>query len=97
MRLGAKLNSRGGQVGQLFDALPPPERTQRYREMADAAFLKAKHVKDDDLRAEYLRLAAGWHAMALELEANLRHLTQLEASQARLRQTPKEAKPDEQL
>ena len=84
-------------MGQLFDALRPPERAQRYREMADAAFLKAKYVRDNDLRAEYLRLATGWHAMALELEANLRHLTQLEASQARLRPAPKAAKPDQPL
>jgi hypothetical protein len=63
--------------------------------MADAALLKAKHAKVDEVRAECIRLATVWHALALELEANLRHRTQLEASQARLYRTAKEAKLDQ--
>jgi hypothetical protein len=65
--------------------------------MADAAFLKARHSADPDQQAECLGLAMGWHAMALELEAHLRHLTQLEVSQARLRATATDAQPDQQL
>jgi hypothetical protein len=82
-------------VGQSFDSLPPPNRARQYREFADAvflanaAFLKAKHAKNDELRVEYLRLATGWRAMVLELEAHLRHVTQLEAKRARLCKPPR--------
>jgi len=80
-------------VGLSIDSLPPEERSRRYRELADAAFYKATQTKDPKLHSQYLGLAMGWHAMALELEAHLRHLTQLEASQARLRKIGKEVKP----
>jgi hypothetical protein len=60
--------------------------------MADAAFHKAKHAKDPEQKAACLGLAMGWHAMALQLEAHLTHLTQLEVSQARLRTRGKETK-----
>jgi len=91
------LQGKDQAVGKSVDALPPPERAQRYRELADAAFLKAKHANGDELRAECLRLATGWHAMALELDANLRHLTQLEASRDRLLEPAKETEPDQRL
>ena len=57
--------------------------------MADAAFLKAQYVKSPEQRSEYLNMAAGWHAMALEMETDIRRLTQLEASQTRLRKVRK--------
>ena len=44
--------------------------------MADAAFLKAKHVNNPQARAEYLTLAAGWHALAQALEREDRKLAQ---------------------
>lgn len=69
--------------------MSPQERCRRYREMADAAYLKARYVKSPEQRAEYLSMAAGWHAMALEMETDIRRLTQLEASQSRLRKTQK--------
>jgi hypothetical protein len=84
-------------LGKAFDFLPPRLRAWRYREIADAALLKGKHTKDDQVRTECIRLATAWYALALELEANLRHRTQLEASQARLCKTAKEAKPDQLL
>jgi hypothetical protein len=49
--------------------------------MADAAFLKAQYAKGQGQRVEYLSTAAGWHAMALEMEADFRRLAQFEASQ----------------
>ena len=79
------MNRKGRSVGWSFTSLPPQERCKRYREMADAAFLKAQYVKDREQRAEYLSMAAGWHAMALEMEADIKRLTQLEDSQDRLR------------
>jgi hypothetical protein len=61
--------------------------------MADAAFHQAREATDPDDRAQCLGLALGWHAMALQLEAHLTHVTHLEASQARLRTIAKEMKP----
>lgn len=79
-------------MGQFFDSLPATLRAQRYREMADAAFLKAQRVPDPELRAEYLGLAAGWHAMAQEIEKAPDGRTQLEESQRRVRQAIRKEK-----
>jgi hypothetical protein len=49
--------------------------------MADAAFLKAKHTDNPQTLAEYLTLAAGWHALAQEMEREDSKLAQLEALQ----------------
>ena len=54
--------------------------------MADAAFLKAQHLKNPQQYAEYLALATAWHALAQDLESDIRSLEQLEASQERVRQ-----------
>ncbi len=67
--------------------MPPQDRARRYREMADAAFLKAQHLKTPQHRAEYLSLAVAWHALAQEMESDVRSLEQLEASQRRVRET----------
>lgn len=75
----------GKRLTQPFEALAPAERARRYRELADAAFFRVRHAKSEQLRADYLKLAAGWHAMAQEMEVNVRTLAQLEASQERLR------------
>jgi hypothetical protein len=55
--------------------------------MADSAFLKAKHVDNPQARAEYLTLAAGWHALAQEMEREDSKLAQLEALQESLSRT----------
>jgi hypothetical protein len=72
--------------------LLPAQRSRRYRELADAALAKARHAKLPGLRAEYLAMAAGWHALAQEMEDDIRARTQLEASVSRLRRVePKQA------
>jgi hypothetical protein len=48
--------------------LPVAERAQRYRQLASEAFLLAEITRDCVLRASYLSLASGWHALALEIE-----------------------------
>lgn len=81
------MESKAGTLGRSFKSLTPEERVQRYREMADAAFLKAQRLKTPEQRAEYLNLAAAWHALARDMETDIRSLTQLEASQERLRKS----------
>jgi hypothetical protein len=56
------------QLGQSLRSLSPEQRAERYREFADAAFLKAQHTKHQEHRAEYLSMAAAWHTMAMEIE-----------------------------
>ena len=73
-------------MGQSFESLPARLRAQRYREMADAAFLKAQHIQDAQMRAEYLSLASGWLAMAQDIEKASDGRTQLEESQRRVKQ-----------
>jgi hypothetical protein len=51
-----------------LDFLPTGERAKRYREFAAAAFDHAGTAETEQLRAEYLSMAAGWHSMAFELE-----------------------------
>jgi len=48
--------------------LPPVERAQRYREMAEAAFLTATDAPTPQIKGSYLNLAASWHALASGLE-----------------------------
>ena len=71
-------------MGQSIHSLPPSRRCQRYREMADAALLESQQAKTSQQRAEYLTMAAGWLALAQDLELDPRRLTQLEESQQRL-------------
>lgn len=85
-RLGEGVKTEGWDLNRSTKPPPPQERARRYREMADAAFLKAQHLKTAGQRAEYLSLAAAWHALAQEMEADIRKLAQLEASQERLRE-----------
>lgn len=56
-------------MGNSFELLPVEERVQQYREMADATLLKAQTVEDPEMRKQYLNMAAGWHALAQQLEA----------------------------
>lgn len=56
-------------VGNSFELLPLAERVQQYREMADATLIKAQTIEDPEMRKQYLNMAAGWHALAQQLEA----------------------------
>lgn len=76
-------------MGRSLKSMTPQERARRYREMADAAFLKAQHLKNQQQRVEYLNLATAWHALAQEMESDIKRLTQLEGSQQRLREARK--------
>jgi hypothetical protein len=49
--------------------------------MADAAFLKAKHVDNPQARTQYLTLAAAWHALAQEMERGDGRFAQHRANQ----------------
>ena len=79
-------------MGRSLKPISPEERARRYREMADAAFLKAQHLKTPQGRAEYLSLAMAWHALAQEMESDIRSLAQLEASQQRVREAKNKEK-----
>ena len=50
------------------------QQSQHYREMADEAFRTAREATTPERKAEYLRLALGWHSMAQEVEARSSHL-----------------------
>jgi len=58
-------------LDRVFDLLPPVERAQRYREMAEAAFLTAADAPTPEIKGSYLNLAASWHALASGLEKEL--------------------------
>ena len=79
-------------MGKLFGSVPVATRAERYRELADAAFLKATRIDDATMRVEYLALAAGWHAMAQELEKDVESKTQLEESQRRVHRVVRQEK-----
>jgi hypothetical protein len=55
-------------MGQSFDLLPIPVRARRYREMAGAACQLAEDAPSLEQKADYLKLAAAWQNLALELE-----------------------------
>ena len=46
------------------DDLPPEERANRYREMAEHTRLLAEKVKNPELRAAYIELSGRWRALA---------------------------------
>lgn len=62
------MDSLGRPVGQLLASLPLEERAERYRQFGAEAVKKAQEATDPDRRAEYLTMASGWHAMAVEAE-----------------------------
>ena len=55
-------------MGQLLDALPVAQRLLRYRQFSQEALQKATKIEDEDMRAGYLSMAAGWHMLATEIE-----------------------------
>jgi len=58
-------SSRGGR---LLEALPLGQRAQCYREFAEQALRRASSARDPDMRAGFLSMAAGWHALAEEIK-----------------------------
>jgi hypothetical protein len=46
------------------DELPPEERANRYREMAEHTRSLAEKVKNPELRAAYIELSGRWRALA---------------------------------
>ena len=55
-------------VARAFDALPPPERARRYRQMAKAALDMAGGAPTSEDKASYISLSASWHSLATNLE-----------------------------
>jgi len=47
-----------------IDELPPGERAERYREMADHTHSMALHLQNPKLRDAYLELSARWRSLA---------------------------------
>ena len=58
----------GQPMGQLLASLPPEQRAGRYREFGAIAVLQSHETTDPVLQDEYLTMASGWHAVALEAE-----------------------------
>ena len=56
------------RLGQLLESLPLAQRLLRYRQFSQEALRKATDIKDEEMRAGYLSMAAGWHMLATEIE-----------------------------
>ena len=48
--------------------MPLAQRLLRYRQLSQEALQKATNVEDEEMRAGYLSMAAGWHMLATEIE-----------------------------
>jgi tellurite resistance protein len=57
-----------GFLGQLLESLPLAQRLLRYRQLSQEALQQATKIENDELRAGYLSMAAGWHILATEIE-----------------------------
>jgi hypothetical protein len=55
-------------MAEFFGELPPRERVKRYRLLAAEAYARAQGAADATSRAQYLTIANGWHALAVEAE-----------------------------
>ena len=62
---GAHVSTR---LGQLLESLPLAQRLLRYRQLCQEALQKATNIEDEEMRAGYLSMAAGWHMLATEIE-----------------------------
>ena len=69
-------------VPPLTSNLSLPERTAHYRAKAQDALQRASVTADPSLRDGLLRLAAGWHGLARELETKNVRFTAAEAEAA---------------
>ena len=67
-------------------SLPLEQQSRHYRELAAEAFRTAREATTPDRKAEYMRLALGWHSMAQDVEAKSSHL---EAAVEKRRYRPK--------
>lgn len=56
------------RLGQVLESLPLAQRLMRYRQLSQEALRKATQTEDEDMRAGYLSMAAGWHMLATEIE-----------------------------
>ena len=63
---------------QPLHSLPLEQQSQHYREMADEAFRTAREAATPERKAEFMRLALGWHFMAQDVEAKSSHLGAVE-------------------
>lgn len=55
------------RLGQLLESLPLAQRLLRYRQLSQEALEKATKIEDEEIRAGYLSMAAGWHMLATEI------------------------------
>jgi hypothetical protein len=55
-------------LSQLLESLPLAQRLLRYRQLSQEALQKATNIEDEEMRAGYLSMAAGWHMLAVEVE-----------------------------
>ena len=78
------------RMGRLIETLPLEQRAQRYREFAQEAVRRASNTHDSDMRAGFLSMAAGWHALAEEIERTASRTTPGEekAGQEPIRRDP---------
>jgi hypothetical protein len=51
-----------------FESLSPADQAQRYRKMAEQAFLVSACAPTPELRIAYLNLASSWHNLAESAE-----------------------------
>jgi hypothetical protein len=56
------------RLNQLLESLPLAQRLLRYRQLSQEALQKATNIEDEEMRAGYLSMAAGWHMLATEIE-----------------------------
>jgi hypothetical protein len=62
------IRTRKSQVGQSLSSLPAAKRAKLYREFAADAIQRSQAATDETLRADHLSMAAGWRALAVEVE-----------------------------
>jgi hypothetical protein len=53
-------------------SLSGQERLKRYRQFAEEALEKANEAGEAEMRTGFLTMAAGWHALACEIERSAR-------------------------
>jgi hypothetical protein len=58
-------------LGQSLSSLPLEDRARLYRQFAADAIRRSEQSARQELRAGHLSMAAGWHALALEVEDSL--------------------------
>ena len=62
----------GTKSRQLSDGISLEERLPHYRQMAADALQQAANTENFNIRAGYLSMASGWHALAGEIEEAMR-------------------------